>query len=119
MTRRSSATLSSSHRAIMERLLELPFPGRDEIRKQVDHAVVREIGDHDERSLQFDVEIDVKAPVSQRVPVEATAYDEDGVPIEALLHVVGGVIKELEILKADGSAIRRMPEAQEFQVQIR
>jgi hypothetical protein len=48
--------------------------------------------------------------------VEASAIDGDGVPIYLLLHVVNGMVAELQIYKADGSPIQVMPLAEAFEV---
>ena len=45
----------------------------------------------------------------QRVPVEGEYLDDDGVPVWILLHVSGGVLKELEICRADGLQIISPP----------
>jgi hypothetical protein len=106
--------------AVLDRLLELPFPGRDEVRRQVDGArvrTVREYGD-DYGSIDFLVSNWMKAPVVMRVPVVGTARDVDGVPIEFLLHIVDGIISELEIVKMDGGAIIEKPDAASVEVTL-
>lgn len=65
------------------------------------------------------MQINVKAPVQQRVPVEAIAYDVDKVPIEVLLHVVDGKVRELEVIKADGSNIKNFSLVEEFTIKVR
>jgi hypothetical protein len=111
-------TLKPNERQIIERLLQDPFPGRDELRAQIFKSRVEQIDEYGDEygSLKFEVEDCPKAKVTQRVPVDARANDSDGVPIEFLLHVVDGVVKELEIYKADGSPIVRLPVASDLQV---
>jgi hypothetical protein len=46
-----------------------------------------------------------KAPVRWRVPVEGETVDQDGVPILILLHVVDGMLNELEFFKGDSTEI--------------
>ena len=70
-------------------------------------------------SVELKTLSELKAEVSQRVPVEARAYDEDCVPIEALLHVVDGQLNELELVKADGTPIKHFPEPHDFKVTVR
>jgi len=113
--------LSATERGILSRLLERPFPGRDEIREQVNNALVRELFETgDERgTIEFRVRTKMMAPVRSRAPVQAIAYDEDGVPISIILHVIDGTTKELEFNKADGSPIVRTPSAAELEVEVR
>ena len=98
--------LTKTEQAILDRLLETQFSGRDEIYEQLKDCLVRTIDE--EGSLEFKVDRDVRAPVTRRVPVEARATDEDGVPVLILLHVLEGVISELEIVKMDGSPVRKV-----------
>jgi hypothetical protein len=111
-------TLKPNERQIIERLLQDPFPGRDELRAQIFKSRVEPIDEYGDEygSLKFEVEDGPKAKVTQRVPVDARANDSDGVPIEFLLHVVDGLVRELEIYKADGSPIMRHPVASDLQV---
>jgi hypothetical protein len=111
-------TLKPDESAIIERLLQDPFPGRDELREQISRSRVRPVDEYrdDYGSIEFEVEGGPKAKVTQRVPVDARANDSDGVPIEFLLHVVDGIVRELEIYKADGSPIVTRPVASDLQV---
>jgi hypothetical protein len=43
------------------------------------------------------------------VPVEARAVDAGGAVVHALLHVQGGVIKELELYREDGEPLEEIP----------
>ena len=95
--------LSQTERDILGRLLERDFPGREEIRRQLEQCLVRIIDE--EGSLEFKVESKVSAPVARRVPVEAEMRDEDGIPVRLLLHVVDNVVAELDVYKADGSPL--------------
>lgn len=58
------------------------------------------------------------ARVDQRIPVEAEAPDVDGVMIHFLLHVVGGVIKEVEVFREDSGKIRRFPKDTDLEVVV-
>jgi Domain of unknown function (DUF6984) len=113
-------TLKPDESAIIERLLQDPFPGRDELRAQISRSRVKPVEEYGDQygSLEFEVEGGPKAKVTQRVPVDARANDRDGVPIEFLLHVVDGVVRELEIYKADGSPIMKRPAASDLDVFI-
>ena len=118
VTQSKFRSLTPREREILARLLESPFPGRDEIRQQIKDSLVREIAEYDDAygSIEFNVQANARATVAQRVLVEAMADDEDGVPILVLLHVVDGFIDELEILRADGLPIIKMPNASELEV---
>jgi hypothetical protein len=101
--------LRADERGVIEQLLEHHFVGRDEIRSQLATARVIAEGSGDSRTLRF-APPDTGAPRANtmlRVPVEAQANDEDGVPIVVLLHVVDGVVEELEVYRVDGQAIRQ------------
>ncbi len=113
--------LNKYERGLLSKLLEKPFPGRDEINKQIKYAKVRVIDEYGDNygSLEFELQTDLKSPVEQRVPVGGIAHDIDNVPIEILLHVVDGKVKELEIVKADGSAIKAFPSIEEINTKVR
>lgn len=114
MTVRALRQLTSKERALLGVLLSAPFEGRDDVVRQLQTATVTEIDDSG--SLEFHVSSPARANVRHRVPVSAEAPDLDGVPVAALLHVVDGKVKELEIYKADGSPIEQMPEPGDFDV---
>lgn len=57
-------------------------------------------------SLKFKVEGEIEPyPYRVRVPVEMRAFQNSTAPIVFLLHVVNGVIDELEIIAADSTQI--------------
>jgi hypothetical protein len=95
--------LTLNERQLLEKLLEPDFPGRDELRSQVANSKVRTL--HEDGTLEF---VEVGGPtasVVQRVPVEATYDDRDGIAILVLLHVMEGKLNELEIVKFGDSPI--------------
>lgn len=100
---------TAAERNLLERLLSVDFPGGRQLASQVKRCLVRQL-DLD-GSLAFRVDASDFASVKRRVPVEAEAVDSDGVVIHALLHVVDGLVTELEICKEDGSAILQFPGA--------
>jgi hypothetical protein len=79
--------------ATVQRLLEPPFQGRDELLAQLTGARVQTIDEYG--SLSFEVSAPFRAEVRNRVPVYAQAEDADGMTIEVLLHVVEGKLNEL------------------------
>lgn len=104
MTVSTFRELTTQERELLYRLLEEPFPGQAEIKLQLTHAQVRQIDP--DGSLEFRVSSGPNATVTDRVPVVAEYDDDDGVPVQILLHVVDGKISELDIWKGDGSPIR-------------
>lgn len=116
-------SLTHAERELLERLFKTDFPGRAELRKQVDLALVRTI-DRD-GSLSFSVSTPDESPantgketadelLAQGLPVEGRYFDVDGIPVCVMLHVSRGRLHELEILKADGSHIVRKPQDAEL-----
>jgi len=98
--------LEEHERKLLERLLEHhPFQGRDELRRQLDSATARLIVEHNDNygSIELRVADPTPASVLYLVPVEAEYPDDDGIPVWVLLHVNrGGVMRQLEICRADG-----------------
>jgi hypothetical protein len=86
-------------------LLSTDFPGRDAVAEQVAVASVRAI-DHN-GSLEFAPSDMTPAEVVRRIPVEAELDDSDGVTIHVLLHVVDGLVKELEVYRDDSGDVQR------------
>lgn len=91
------------------RLTEADFPGSDVIKRQLQGCQVEVIDE--QGSLRIHALVQEKASVPFRVPIEAVAKDSDGVGIHFILHVIDGLVDELEIYKDDGSPIRSMPSA--------
>jgi hypothetical protein len=99
-------------RALILRLLEPAYPGRDEIRTMLQHVEVRSIDE--QGSLKLRPEVPGRVSGVKTIPVEAEANDTDGVIIHVLLHMVHGRPDELEVYKDDSSPIRHMPPPAEF-----
>jgi hypothetical protein len=111
----SYRSLGDWERRIILRLLSAaPFPGRDELIAQVENASALPIDEDGSVSLR--PSIAQKAVVTTRIPVEGEAQDADGVSIHYLLHVVDGVINELEVYKDDSSRVRRQAQPEELTV---
>jgi hypothetical protein len=97
--------LEEREKKLLERLLEHhPFEGRDQLRAQLDSTKARVIPEYFDNygSIELLVADPVPANVPCSVPVEAEYIDDDGVPVWILLHVKGGVMRELEVCRADG-----------------
>lgn len=110
--------LSHDEREIMKALLEPEFPGKHALRKQLDSAQVAAECACGCRSITFVVEgyNEPPTPTTLLVPVEAEAYDTDGVPVYVILHVWDGLLHELEILRADSQPLQHLPSAQSLDV---
>lgn len=101
----ASRRLTPQERAVVSALLAGPFPGRDELVRQLDHVRAKSIDA--EGSLALTVVGAMPAPVLYRVPVDGSMPDIDDVPICVLLQVNDdGYMSELEIYRADGSRPR-------------
>lgn len=98
--------LSDLEAQLLAVLLGTNFSGRDALAEQVAAASVREI-DHN-GSLEFAPADGTPAEVARRVPVEAELDDNDGVTIHVLLHVVDGLLKELEVYRDDSGRTQRV-----------
>jgi hypothetical protein len=101
-------------RSILDRLLEADFPGRDELRAQVDGCEVR-IYDAD-GCLEIRTSVDVAAPVEKPVPVKGWTKDEDGMPVKVMLFVWDGFIAELEFNRVDGGSPINLPSPSEWEL---
>ena len=105
--------LDERERKLLERLLDHhEFEGRDQLRRQLDSATARLIGEYNDNygSIQLRVASPIRATVRYRVPVEAEYPDIDGIPVWVLLHVdADGFLSELEICRADGRPLQSPP----------
>ena len=97
--------LSDLEKQLLAVLLSTDFSGRDAVAEQVAVASVREIDDAG--SLEFGPSDTTPAEVVRRIPVEAELDDTDGVTIHVLLHVVDGLVKELEVYREDSGRVQR------------
>jgi hypothetical protein len=95
--------LSDNESQILAELLAINFLGKDALVHQVKSAVVQQLDDNG--SLKFRILDPILASVPSRVPVEGECEDADGIKIHFLLHVVDGVIDELEVFREDSGRI--------------
>lgn len=104
-TRGNWRNLLPLERAALQRLLTVNFVGSKEVWRQLEECVAREIDDNG--SLEIAVPLTrPRALVSSRVPAEGEYQDLDGVTVHVLLHIVEGVVKELELYKEDGTTVQ-------------
>jgi hypothetical protein len=99
--------LTPLEKKIIDKLLEHPFQGNEQIKQQVKFCMASPTGDLDNYgSIYLKTSSKVRAKVTSRVPVEGITYDVDNVEVDIILHVVDGYVNELEIVKADGSDLK-------------
>jgi hypothetical protein len=99
--------LSLNQKALLDRLLSKPFPGSEELKKQVADCEAKPTGDDDNYgSVYLTTRSKQPAKVALRVPVEGLVDDSDDSSVDVLLHVVDGFINELEIVKLDGTPLK-------------
>src|SRR6476659_5429107 len=91
---------------LVSRLLTNEFAGRNELRAQVEDLRVREIDNNGSLELVPGGAAPL-AVVQQRIPVEARLIDSDGMTISILLHVLDGLMNELEIYRDDSKPVQR------------
>ena len=96
--RRDWRPINDWERAILDRLLEPDFPGRDEIQLQLEDALVRPIDD--DGCVEFQVRSDAVANNSYTLPVLAQVVNEDGTEaFEVLLFLKEGRVDQLEVIR--------------------
>jgi hypothetical protein len=96
---------SDLERQLLNILLSPDFPGKMALTEQAMTPSVRKIDDNG--SLAFAPSEVRRASVIRRIPVEAELDDQDSVTIHVLLHVVDGLLNELEVYRDDSGRIRR------------
>jgi Domain of unknown function (DUF6984) len=102
-------------RGLLEKLLELEFPGREELRAQLDYLTAKQAAE--DGTLLLRCSSGRPAVTQFRVAAEALCKDEDGGQLSVLLHVdQQGFLHMLEIIKYDGSTIVRPPSAHDLVV---
>ena len=101
--------LKTHERELLEKLLEPKFPGRDELRIQLNSVTAKQI--FEDGTLDLQCGPSPPAPVKCRVATEGECLDADGGRICVLLHVVNGITNELEIFKWGSSSILNPPSA--------
>jgi hypothetical protein len=106
---------SEEEQAVLDRLLREDFPGAETLRKQSQDLQVRRI-DRDGSLELRPGEGAPRADVDERVPVEAELKDRDGFMIHVLLHVVDGLMNELDIYKDNLRPPQRDLVAEELRV---
>ncbi len=88
-------------------LMNVEFKGKDILLKQFSKArIIVYKQEYAFISINFKVEEETELyPFHVRVPIEMRAFQQASAPIIFLLHIVDGVINELEIITADSAKI--------------
>jgi hypothetical protein len=89
--------LRPNEREILEKLLEVEFQGRGELRIQLDFVTAKQICA--DGTLDLECGCCPPAPVKWSTPVEGSCPDSDGGTIFVMLFVINGFIDKLEIIK--------------------
>jgi len=98
--------MNSNEKEWISKILDAEFKGKEILSIQVSKAIVSYEQDYTFLSLKFKLEGKVdKYPYKVRVPVEMRAFQEQSAPIVFLLHVIDGVVNELEVISADSSKL--------------
>lgn len=96
--------LNEIERQWLDKLLAIDFKGKEILQRQISGAKVSFQQEYAFISIKFVLEdVAEKYPYRERVPVEMHAFQKESAPIVFLLHVIGGVVDELEIFPADSS----------------
>lgn len=106
--------LSADERALLVRLLEPRFPGRDQLLAQVDGLVATELDD--EGCLLFECRSGPPAPVKWGIPAQGEGPGPDGAVHHVALHVVDGFIKKLVVWSEATERASGLPSAQGLSV---
>ena len=96
---------TTDERQLIARLLAANFTGAAELRPQLSVTLVDSIDD--DGSLRLNPEGASPADVSRRIPVEASYPDADGMTVHVLLHVIDGLLDELEVFREDSLPVLR------------
>ena len=99
--------LTGRERGLVQQLTQLDFTGAAQIREQLEACQARTIDA--EGSFELRVKRRPPARVFFRVPVELHARDSDGAGIHVLLHVVDGIVREIEVYKDTSAPITAWP----------
>jgi hypothetical protein len=100
---------------VLKKLLSDEFHGRESLLEQLTNIEARTIDSNG--SLELAPPDGARqAEVVGRIPVEAELDDRDGMKIHVLLHVVNGLLNELEIYREDSGSIQRDLNVDEFRL---
>jgi hypothetical protein len=105
--------LDARERGLLEKLLEAEFPGRDELRTQLDSLTAKQIEEDGTLSLRCDS--GSPSPGKYAVAMEGMCKDADGGDMSVMLHLNHqGFMSMLEIIKYGPSPIISPPSARDL-----
>ena len=99
--------LLAAERELLQRLLSAEFEGAQGLSCQLRDTGVQSI-DHN-GSLRIRSLDATPVLVARRIPVEASYADADGVTVHVLVHVIGGLLEELEVFREDSGDVMVAP----------
>lgn len=108
--------LNKQERSLIFHLLSISFPGCNELQEQIDESLVLYECEYCPTIELIVNRSATNAQVRRRVPVEGEGFDEDGVKIHFLVHVVEGYLSEIEFFRDDSERIRQLPEISSIKV---
>ena len=108
----ASRQLNPEEEALLTFLLSKPFDGSEALRRQLPSTVVTDDRTDIDPTIGLTVDRSLAAPaaVRRQIPIEAEGPDEQGGSIHVLLHVHDGYLWELEVYRAYGGPLSRLPE---------
>jgi hypothetical protein len=90
----------------IDKLLSVDFKGKEILITQISKSKIQYEQGYAFLFLKFKLESEVsKFPYKVRVPVEMRAFQTHTAPIIFLLHIIDGLVSELEIFPADSSRL--------------
>ena len=105
--------LTAAEKAVLNKLLEVPFKGHDLIRQQIEQSLVRE-WDDGSRTLSFEIGLGKKPP--HTIAAEAEFLDDDGHNAHVLLHLREDTVYELEFFKEVPGPVLTIPNPDQLRI---
>ena len=101
--------------ALIDGMLSVRFPGSAELKLQLDSPDLRVTSLGEILRIDFLTRPTVYSKCENQVPVEARSHDIDGMDISVSLHVVDGLLYEIEVYRLDGNGISQPPAPESLQ----
>lgn len=98
--------MTEVERQMVFKLLEGPIPGRDILLRQIPRCLVK-LWPDGSGSFEIECESTERADTEDHYVAVAWDKDTDGTPIEILLHVVQGKLKDLEIVTFSEKIVKK------------
>ncbi|CCZ03907.1 hypothetical protein [Bovifimicola ammoniilytica] len=96
--------LSEREKEWLNYIMEKEFLGREILIEQLNNIQVIKESGFDFLSIKmFASQVNKLFPLDIRVPVEMICYQKTTAPVVFLLHIIEGIVNELEIITADAS----------------